>query len=391
MSFISTRHVDSVSVSSTGQLALGLSSLDGNIWDGGITLLSNEGNEICSKILPTGVSMVRFAGPRIVVAARDDGDVAVYSSEDLKELRLISAHDDIVSCVAIDPHHENQFASCGWDGSIYLWDWNNANPQKQTPLQSYILAHHGHVNELTFSLTNAHVLSSVGQDGFLRVWDLREKSAANCACIVDLGQVGSCVVSTLNDHALLVGTDAGRVMTIDIRSVSSSSSSSSSSKDYDGTPSTTPMSVGIVSMASLHRTRVRRILSLDHVTDMEGMFVSASDDMSYAISHLHSLPPSDQEIQVTRGYAPLSLINERKRYYSHTPSQHTLSLTRTTLSLTNGRKRYYITYVLSYLSDHPVFVFSRISTISFPPFSPHCDPPPPQYISLLIYMTVSCF
>ena len=324
MSFISTRHVDSVSVSSTGQLALGLSSLDGNIWDGGITLLSNEGNEICSKILPTGISMVRYSGPRILLAARDDGDVAVYSSEDLKELHLISAHDDIVSCVVDNPHHEHQFATCGWDGSIHVWDWNNANPQKQTPLQSYILGHHGHVNELSFSLTNAHVLSSVGQDGFLRVWDLREKSAANCACIVDLGQVGSCVVSTLNDHALLVGTDAGHVVTIDIRSVSSSSSSSSASsssasKDHGGNPTTTPMSVGIVSMASLHRTRVRRILSLGHLTDMEGMFVSASDDTSYVISHLHSLPPSDQEIQATRGYAPISLINERKRCYSHTP------------------------------------------------------------------------
>lgn len=316
-SYIAARHIDSVAVSPAGdRLVLGLSSLDGNIWDGGVAMLSRDGHEICTKVLPTGVSMVRFSGSKVVLAARDDGDVAVYSADDLKELQLLSAHDDIVSCVADDPHNDSQFATCGWDGCIHLWDWTS-NHQKPAPLQSYILAHHGHVNEATFSCHNPHLLNTVGQDGFLRIWDRRKASASNCACIVDLGQVGSCVASTMNDHALLVGTDAGHVVLVDVRSVSSATASTSSSSS-SSTSSTT--SVGILSSTPLHKTRVRRIIrpfggsnssntnSSSSSAPVGDVVITASDDATYAVSSISATAPNESVVRELKRYLPLSCL-----------------------------------------------------------------------------------
>ena len=278
--FTATRHIDSVSASPAGdRLALGLSALDGNVWDGGVTLLSNDGQEICTRALLTGVPMVRFSGPRVVVAARDDGDVAVYSSDDLKELHLLSAHDDIVSCVADNPHDESHIATCGWDGCVHLWDYASS-PQK--PLQSYLLAHNGHVNDVAFFPADANLFVSVGQDGFLRVWDRREASTSTCACIVELGQVGACVAALPgHDRSLVVGTDAGHVCLVDVRAAATTVFHAAPSSS-----SAAPVAAGVVARAALHKGRVRRVLPLPlgPGAGSDALFVTASDDTTCAVS-----------------------------------------------------------------------------------------------------------
>ena len=45
--FFSSYHVDSVAADPYGfRIAIGLSALEGNTWDGGLTLLSREGVEL---------------------------------------------------------------------------------------------------------------------------------------------------------------------------------------------------------------------------------------------------------------------------------------------------------------------------------------------------------
>lgn len=259
VAYTAKQQIDSVDISSSGQrIILGLSSLEGNTWDGGLKLLSNEGVEICSKHSPAGVSMVRFSGSRLLLAARDDGTVVMYSSDKLEEMQVFEAHDDIVSCVADDPHNESQFASCGWDGDIYLWDWR-LHASKQAPMTSYNHAHNGHINDVKYSPFDANTFCSVGRDGLLRLWDKREQPSSGCASIMNIGQSSSCISYEHSDeNILLVGTDAGDISLIDIRVGSSNP---------------------ILCNTKIHQGRVRKI-----VPGMsEGLFVSASDDTTYAI------------------------------------------------------------------------------------------------------------
>mmetsp|Transcript_20695 Transcript_20695/g.20039 ORF Transcript_20695/g.20039 Transcript_20695/m.20039 type:complete len:312 (+) Transcript_20695:126-1061(+) len=257
MSYTSKNHIDSIDVSSSGKrIILGLSALEGNTWDGGLTLLSNDCSEICSKYSPAGISMVRFSGSRLILAARDDGHVVIYSADKLEEMQVLGSHDDIVSCVVDDPHNESQFASCGWDGNIHLWDWRLTST-KQAPIVSYIKAHHGHVNDVKYSPFDVNSFSSVGWDGFLRIWDRRENPSNGCASIVNVGQIGSCVsYESKDENMLLVGTDAGDIALVDGRNNS------------------------VVSTTRVHTGRVRRILASP--TAGSGSFVSASDDTTYA-------------------------------------------------------------------------------------------------------------
>lgn len=255
------QHIDSIDVSSSGQrIVYSLSSLEGNRWDGGLRLISKEGNLICSKESPTGISMVRFSGSRLLLAARDDGNVVMYSSDKLEEMQVFEAHDDIVSCINDDPHNESQFASCGWDGSIYIWDWR-LHTSKHAPLLTYSNSHNGYVNDVKYSPFEANSFTSVGRDGLLRVWDKRVAPSSGCASIINVEQTCSCVsYDHLDQNILLVGTDAGDISIVDIRGSGSSP---------------------ILSESRLHKGRVRRITPSP--SNYHGMFATASDDTTSVI------------------------------------------------------------------------------------------------------------
>jgi WD40 repeat protein len=255
------QHLDSVDVSSSGlRVVLSVSSLEGNKWDGGLRLVSKDGVEMFSCDSPSGISMVRFSGPRLLLAARDDGNVVMYSSDKLEEMQVFEAHDDIVSCINDDSHNESQFASCGWDGSIYIWDWR-LHTSKHAPLLTYSNSHNGYVNDVKYSPFEGNTFTSVGRDGFVRVWDKRVASSG-CASIINVEQTCSCMsYDHLDQNILLVGTDAGDISIVDLRGSGPSP---------------------ILSVNRLHKGRVRRITLSP--SDCPGMFASASDDTTVAIS-----------------------------------------------------------------------------------------------------------
>lgn len=222
--------------------------------------LSADGCEILSKHSPAGISMVRFSGSKLLLAARDDGNVAMYCSDKLEEMQIFEAHDDIVSCVVDDPHNESQFASAGWDGSIYIWDWR-LRAARQIPIVSYGNSHSSYVNDVKFSAFDPNNLTSVGRDGFLRVWDKRLAPSSGCANIINVGQSCSCISYDSSDqNVLLVGTDAGDISVVDPRGSGQSP---------------------FLSVNRMHRGRVRRIVQSPCIASRQ--FVSASDDTTYAI------------------------------------------------------------------------------------------------------------
>lgn len=263
-SFIS--QADSLDVSESF-VVVGLSNLEGNIWDGGVKLLSIEnGEELQSKHCECGISMIRFAGQNknFVLTARDDGNVALYSSSTLDDLLLLPAHDDYVSCVAVHGSNETEFVSCGWDGAIKIWDWQSAN--KDTPTLSITGAHYKHVNEISINPLESPLLASVGQDGFLRIWDRRtDINAEGCAQIHNLHQAGACVTWDVNRcNFLYAGTDAGDVAAFDLRVSGGDTSAGECFKEQ-----------------RVHKGRVRR---LSTVSGHPGMLVSCSDDTTIAVS-----------------------------------------------------------------------------------------------------------
>lgn len=244
--FVSEHYIDSVDVSLSGEYVIaGLSSLEGNYWDGGLQLLSSEGESICGRKIKSGISTVRFIGSNDhILAARDDGDIAVYSPEKLDMIKTYSFHHDIVSCIAANPHAEIEFASCSWDGSIGLWDLNYS----KKPVFSYMATDQGHVNEITYSPGDRNALVSVGWDGLVRLFDLRDRRSN----FVNVGQISTCVSYDNTDQwKLLVGLAAGDICVIDSRKSGSAA---------------------VINSTKVHKGRVRRIAASPRG------FVSASDD-----------------------------------------------------------------------------------------------------------------
>jgi WD40 repeat protein len=265
MTTIFSSQVDSIDTNSSS-IIVGLSNLEGNIWDGAIKILSlTSGLEEVSCPTSAGISMCRFSGlgneKSLVLTARDDGNVYLYSSQNLQELRVIAAHDDIVSSVIDDNSNESQFATCGWDGDICIWDWKSNNQAQSEPLYAIRRGHYGQVNDISFNSNNSSSLCSVGQDGFLRLWDRRTSTSSNdCTHVYDIGQAGSCVLwEPENEYSIAVGTDSGEILVIDCRKANTSS---------------------LTIKHSTHKGRVRRIIAN---VDRPGMLLSSSDDTTVAL------------------------------------------------------------------------------------------------------------
>lgn len=272
MTTLFSSQVDSIDIdTNSSSIIVGLSNLEGNIWDGSLKILSlTTGLEEVSCPTSAGISMCRFSGlgkeKSLVLTARDDGNVYLYSSQNLQELRVIAAHDDIVSAVIDDNKNESQFATCGWDGDICIWDWKSNNQTQTEPVYAIRRGHYGQVNDISFNPNNTNSLCSVGQDGFVRLWDKRSPSSSSnstsndCTHVYDIGQASSCVLwEPENEYSIAVGTDSGDILIIDCRKDNTSS---------------------LIIQHSTHKGRVRRIIANSNRPDM---LLSSSDDTTVAL------------------------------------------------------------------------------------------------------------
>lgn len=280
MSVISfTDHVDSVDYSDS-QIAVGLSSLEGNIWDGGLQLLSFVTGEVVQTLkCNTGVTNVRFIGDEksVLVAARDDGSISLHKTEDLSDAQTIpSAHDDCVSSICPDAFAPSLFITGGWDGAIKLWDLYSNDLLK--PVLTLDNAHHKAINDISVCRTgtgSSSLFSSVGQDGFLRLWDQRMGLQNGCVQIHNIMQAVSCVEwDSFEGNHLHIGTDAGQIGSYDIRQA--------------GQLWTT--------LQSIHKGRVRRIRS---ARSAAGVLFSAADDCTVAVSDTSATQTGGNDARIT--------------------------------------------------------------------------------------------
>lgn len=199
------------------------SSLGGNVWDGyvGLVELSQDLCHVTRKEvlrIATGCSSMVAMDDHLVVA-RDDGDISIHATaqgRNLAEVDLISAHDGIVSCLALNSSDPSVPLLCsgGHDSSVILWDMTTASEQLLIPS-----AHAGSVYGVAFQPSHASLFASVGYDGFLRVWDSRQ--GADVADIANLGQIGTCI--TYSESGILVGLVDGRVVRYDARKLQATS------------------------------------------------------------------------------------------------------------------------------------------------------------------------
>lgn len=253
-------HVDALDVHDN-HIAVGLSSLEGDVWDGGLHLLSaDDGQTLHSIHCDAGISSVRFVGKQkdTLACACDDGTVKLYDLT-LELLNTIEAHDDITSTV-LPLHASNHMTSAGWDGVLKVWDLAHHDVALAYQVND---AHFGAINDLTACPTQNQTIASVGNDGFLRIWDMRIPAKEGCVSIFGHDQAVSCAEWNIGlDNVIYTGTDAGDVFTLDTRYFKEG---------------------GHYRKSSIHKARVRKICSL--ATHRE-LILSCSDDTSIMISGL---------------------------------------------------------------------------------------------------------
>ena len=193
-----------------------------------------------------------------VLVGNDDGDVILYS-DSLVEVRKFAGHDDIVSAIAPSPSNYSEFASVGYDGSLFVWDWRSANPNSPTYT---VEAHHGIINDVAYDSNNGNILTTVGSDGFARVWDTRNKDR-ECSQLFDVGQICTSVLFH-DEYTIIIGTEDGRICVIDQRQ--------SSEPVY----------------CVAHRSRIRRLRRFDNDVFHDHV-ISVAEDTTTCVMHMHNV------------------------------------------------------------------------------------------------------
>jgi WD40 repeat protein len=182
----------------------------GNNWDGRVTLVSTETSASIDKTVVSGVSAVASSNSSgNVFVGRDDGNLSIYS-DSLDEVTTISAHDDIITAVSVNPFNDAQCVTVCWDGKIGLLDCD-------TDQIDVFYGHSGIINGVTHNRKQPGVFSTIGQDGFLRLWDSRSASEG-CTNLLPLCQIGStCCWSSQSEFLIACGLEDGGLVVADIR------------------------------------------------------------------------------------------------------------------------------------------------------------------------------
>lgn len=227
-------------------------------------LAKNTLEEVAYMYSPCGVSVNVFVTSNNVSNAfgSDNGSLTLFSVLNPELHITIQAHDDILSHLCWNHQSYNCLFSCGWDGSVYLWDLNRLDSSK--PSYSIRGAHYGHVNMIASS-SDACSLVTVGSDGFARTWDTRQSESSGSCHVMSLHQAGSCATWDSSDpNRFIVGTDSGEVLTFDCRKLSDASQ---------------PQSLQL-SKSKIHNGRIRKILR--HPVE-SNKYITCSDDTVVAI------------------------------------------------------------------------------------------------------------
>lgn len=199
--------IDSFGTCTDGAIAFSASSLGGNLWTGNVGIM-DVSNKVKSIPVSSGCSSIVSAGNSLIVA-RDDGDIGMYSQSTLETIDIISAHDDIVSCLALSASNEDVLVSGGHDSNLVVWDLSLAEESLLIPQ-----AHYGEIYDVAFQRRSSTVFASTGLDGLLRCWDTRQ--GKDVVDVTSLQQVGSSLLFS-DETVLAVGLRDGGLRFYDVR------------------------------------------------------------------------------------------------------------------------------------------------------------------------------
>lgn len=249
-------HIDCLDLSGD-HIIVGLSALEGNIWDGGIALLTVENGSLESyATTPTGIPSIAFLGDNqnLIGAGSDDGYLRLYNRENLIFREAAYLHGDIISSISVLPRKTTQFLTTSWDEDMKLWDLENL----ADPILWFKNAHSGPIHDCQASYHEPTQIASVGMDGLLRLWDLRQPKPTDCLTLYAHNLSLSCVEwDQHHPERLLVGTEGGEMLVVDLRQ--------------------TDQTLHLSTSYSIGQHRVRRILSHPTYRDI---VTSCSDDGS---------------------------------------------------------------------------------------------------------------
>jgi len=203
-------HVDSVSFSETGKLAVGVSNLTSQYWNGQIYLMSAETLKF-SKSVPTatGNSEICWIGDN-VLAGTDSGCAYLWGFDKPEPLATFQEHDLEINSISSSPSSKSHFLTASSDTSIKLWDTN-----KISPVQSFT-DHEAEVTGVRFSPSGG-LFGSTSRDKTLKIWDQRE--AKSTMSIQHQTALLSLNWSANNNHIMFGGED-GSFQVVDIRNTS---------------------------------------------------------------------------------------------------------------------------------------------------------------------------
>jgi WD40 repeat protein len=231
--------------------------------------VNHETSQYLEVPAPAGIeALSTLEESNLIFTGSDDGCLRLYNQQ-LQLEAGVSAHDDLISTVHIDSMSQ-RLVSGSWDGCCGLWSYGE--DRQLTHLRTFA-AHSGPVHEISSPALSPSVCSSIGQDGFLRIWDFRHplssEQISSCLSIASLNQRGaSCVWSSSNSNQIICGLEDGSIRVYDLRYLSLSSAMVTAadppSLDY------------LHSLCHIHTSRVNCLLPCPG----SGGFISAASDGS---------------------------------------------------------------------------------------------------------------
>jgi hypothetical protein len=101
-----------------GGIVVGLSQLEGNLWNGAVSVVTASGEQLAVAPQEHGVSALTAHSPAAVVAGSDCGELRLMGAATLELYRSISAHDSVVSALVASSAAgaEQRLVSAAWDG-----------------------------------------------------------------------------------------------------------------------------------------------------------------------------------------------------------------------------------------------------------------------------------